>query len=97
MNVPQLLEAEVLVNIDANLIGYMAATLTTGAFVPQAVKTIRTRETHAISFWMYAGFTVGVALWFVYGVALASWPIIAANAVSFLLAATILALKVRYG
>lgn len=84
-------------NIDANLIGYMAATLTTGAFVPQAVKTIRTRETHAISLWMYVGFTVGVALWFVYGVALASWPIIAANAVSFLLAATILGLKVHYG
>ena len=86
-----------LVNIDANLVGYMAATLTTGAFVPQAIKTIRTRETHAISFWMYIAFTLGVALWFVYGVALVSWPIIAANAVSFLLAATILGLKVRFG
>jgi MtN3 and saliva related transmembrane protein len=85
------------VNIDANLVGYMAATLTTGAFVPQAIKTIRTRETHAISFWMYVAFTVGVALWFVYGVALGSWPIIAANAVSFLLAATILGLKIHYG
>jgi MtN3 and saliva related transmembrane protein len=89
--------AERHVNINADLIGYVAATLTTGAFVPQAVKTIRTRETHAISFWMYVGFTLGVALWFVYGVALGSWPIIAANAVSFLLAATILALKVHYG
>jgi MtN3 and saliva related transmembrane protein len=85
------------VNIDANLIGFMAAALTTGAFVPQAIKTIRTRETHAISFWMYVAFTSGVALWFVYGVALGSWPIIASNAVSFLLAGTILALKVRYG
>ena len=84
-------------NIDPNMIGYMAATLTTGAFVPQAVKTIRTRETHAISFWMYVAFTLGVALWFVYGVSLGSWPIIAANAVSFLLAATILGLKVHYG
>ena len=83
--------------IDANLIGYLAAMLTTSAFVPQAVKTIRSRETHAISFWMYVAFTLGVALWFVYGLALGSWPIIAANAVSFLLAATILALKVRYG
>ncbi len=83
-------------NIDANLIGYLAATLTTGAFIPQAIKTIRTRETHAISFWMYLAFTLGVVLWFFYGVALGSWPIIAANAVSFVLAATILALKVRY-
>jgi MtN3 and saliva related transmembrane protein len=85
------------VNIDANLVGYMAAALTTGAFVPQAVKTIRTRETHAISFWMYVAFTLGIALWFVYGVALGSWPIIAANGVSFMLAVTILVLKVRYG
>jgi MtN3 and saliva related transmembrane protein len=85
------------VNIDADLIGYAAATLTTFAFVPQTVKTIRTRETHAISFWMYVAFTIGVALWFFYGVALGSWPIIAANAVSFLLAATILTLKVCYG
>ena len=46
---------------------------------------------------MYIAFTLGVALWFVYGVALVSWPIIAANAVSFLLAATILGLKVRFG
>ena len=84
-------------NIDGNLFGYMAATLTTGAFVPQAVKTIRTRETHAISLWMYVAFTLGVALWFVYGVALGSWPIIAANAVSFLLAATLLGLKIHYG
>ncbi len=85
------------VDIDANLIGYMAATLTTGAFIPQAFKTIRSRETHAISFWMYLAFTAGVALWFAYGVALGSWPIIAANAVSFVLAGTILALKMRYG
>ncbi len=83
--------------IDANLIGYVAATLTTGAFIPQALKTIRTRETHAISLWMYVAFTFGTALWFAYGVALASWPIIAANAVSFVLAAIILVLKLRYG
>lgn len=86
-----------LVDLDANTIGYMAAILTTGAFVPQAIKTIRTHETRAISFSMYVAFTLGVALWFVYGVAIASWPIIAANAVSFLLASIILALKTRYG
>lgn len=79
------------------MIGYMAAVLTTSAFVPQAVKTIRTRETRSISLSMYVAFTVGVALWFGYGVAIGSWPIIAANAVSFLLASIILALKVRYG
>ena len=83
--------------IPADLIGYSAATLTTAAFVPQAIKTIRSRETHAISFWMYLMFTVGIALWFVYGVALGSWPVIVSNVLTFLLAATILALKVRWG
>jgi MtN3 and saliva related transmembrane protein len=82
---------------DADLIGYCAAALTTGAFVPQAVKTIRSRDTRAISFWMYVTFTIGIALWFVYGVALGSWPVILSNLLSFVLAATILAMKVRYG
>ncbi len=84
-------------HIDADLIGYLAATLTTSSFVPQAVKTIRSRETHAISFWMYIAFVFGIALWFAYGVALGSWPIIVSNLLTFLLAATILAFKVRYG
>ena len=84
-------------HIDANLIGYCAAMLTTGAFVPQAVKTIRSRDTHAISFWMYVVLTIGVAMWFVYGLVLGSWPVILANAVTFALAVTILAMKVRYG
>jgi MtN3 and saliva related transmembrane protein len=84
-------------HIDADLIGYCAATLTTSAFVPQALKTIRSRDTRAISFWMYMTFTIGIVLWFVYGLALGSWPIILSNVLTFLLAATILALKVRYG
>jgi len=84
-------------HIDANLIGYCAAMLTTGAFVPQAVKTIRSRDTHAISFWMYVVLTIGVAMWFVYGLTLGSWPVILSNAVTFALAATILGMKVRYG
>jgi len=84
-------------HLDANLIGYLAAMLTTGAFVPQAVKTIRSRDTRAISFWMYVVLTIGVAMWFVYGLTLGSWPIILANTVTFALAVTILAMKVRYG
>ena len=79
------------------LLGYVAAVLTAGAFIPQAVKTIRSRDTRAISLWMYLAFTTGVAFWLAYGVALQSLPIILANTVTFLLAATILALKVRYG
>jgi MtN3 and saliva related transmembrane protein len=80
-----------------DLIGYFAATLTTLSFIPQALKTIRTRNTSAISSGMYATFCVGTALWFAYGVTLGSWPIILANGITFLLAATILALKIQHG
>ena len=76
--------------------GYVAATMTTLAFVPQAVKTIRSRETHAISLGMYVVFTIGIAFWLAYGIALHSWPMIVANVVTFVLSATILGLKLRY-
>jgi len=79
------------------LLGYVAAILTTGAFVPQAIKTIRSRDTRAISLWMYVVFTTGVAFWLAYGVVLESLPIVLANAVTFVLASTIMALKIRYG
>ena len=78
-------------------LGYIAAALTTIAFVPQAVKTIRTRDTRAISLAMYAVFTVGIVFWFAYGMALGSWPMIVSNAITFALAATILGLKLRHG
>jgi len=78
-------------------IGYAAAVLTSASFIPQAVMTIRSRDTHSISRGMYIFFTIGVALWLVYGIALGSWPMILANMVTLILAATILALKLRYG
>jgi MtN3 and saliva related transmembrane protein len=78
-------------------IGYVAAVLTSVSFIPQAIMTIRTRNTSGISRGMYSLFTVGVALWLVYGIALDSWPMIFANIVTLGLAGTILALKLRYG
>lgn len=78
----------------SNLIGYPAAFLTTVAFVPQVWKSWRTRDLSGISLPMYALFTLGVALWLIYGVAIGSAPIIAANAVTFLLAFLVLWLKV---
>lgn len=77
--------------------GYLAAFLTTVAFVPQALKTIRTRDTRSISLGMYVVFTLGIALWLVYGIALGSMPMIIANIVTFGLSATILGLKLKYG
>jgi MtN3 and saliva related transmembrane protein len=77
--------------------GYAAAALTTGSFIPQAIMTIRTRNTRGISLGMYAMFTTGVALWLVYGIAIGSWPMTLANSVTLALSATVLALKLRYG
>jgi MtN3 and saliva related transmembrane protein len=79
------------------LIGYLAAALTTCSFVPQALHTFRTRDVSGISLGMYSVFTAGVALWLVYGLSLAAWPIVAANAITLALAGTILGMKVRYG
>ena len=83
--------------MDLDLLGYAAAALTTSAFAPQTFKTIRTRNTHGISLWMYLIFTIGIALWLLYGLAAGSWPIVLANAVTLPLAGTILVLKLRYG
>ena len=70
--------------------GYAAATCTTLSFIPQAVKTIRSRDTSGISLLMYVVFTFGIACWFGYGVFLQSWPMIVSNAITFLLSSTIL-------
>ncbi len=78
-------------------LGVVAATCTTLSFVPQAAKTIRTRDTSGISLWMYLVFTVGIAFWFCYGFVLHSWPMIVSNAITFLLSATILGLKLKHG
>ena len=83
--------------MNVELVGFVAAFLTTVSFIPQAVMTIRSKNTSGISRGMYFLFTLGVALWLVYGLYLESWPMIFANTVTLLLAATILILKLRYG
>lgn len=76
--------------LDTQWLGYLAATLTTGSFVPQAWHTFRSSDLAGISLGMYGAFTAGVALWLLYGVALGEWPIIIANTVTLALASTIL-------
>ena len=78
-------------------IGSIAATLTTTAFIPQAWQVWRTRHTKDISLGMYAIFTSGVALWAVYGMMIASWPVIIANCITLLLAGAVLVMKIRFG
>jgi len=71
--------------------------LTTAAFVPQAWRIWKTRSARDLSLPMYAIFTTGVALWLVYGIQIGSLPVIASNAVTLLLAAAVLAMKLKYG
>ncbi len=78
---------------DTELLGFVAATLTTLAFVPQVWLTWKTRRAEGISLGMYAVFTTGVLLWLVYGVNTGSWPIVAANGVTLVLSLAILVMK----
>ena len=77
------------------LIGFLAALCTTVAFVPQALKTWRTRSTGDLSLQMYLLMVTGTALWFAYGLALGDAPLIAANGTTLALAASILYVKLR--
>lgn len=80
----------------SDLIGYIAACLTTLSFLPQALHTFRTRDVSGISLGMYALFTAGVGLWLVYGLLLQAWPIVAANVVTLALSLAILLMKLRF-
>ena len=77
-------------------VGYAAATLTTVAFIPQVLKSWRTRDLSGVSLTMYSLFTFGVALWLVYGFILDSWPIIIGNTITLTLASVVLILKVMH-
>ena len=79
------------------LIGTVAATCTTMAFVPQVIKAHRTRHVRDLSMSMFIIFSFGVASWFVYGILTESAPIIIANVVTFCMSVYILYLKIRYG
>ncbi len=79
------------------LIGICAATLTTGSFLPQVIKTWRTRDTRSLSLLMYVAFSTGTALWLLYGILIRDLPIIAANVIACALSSSILVLKLKNG
>jgi len=79
------------------LIGFLAATCTTLAFLPQVIKTIKSRQTKDVSLWMYLIFTTGLVLWLAYGILIKAPPIIIANVVTLILALWILVLKIKHG
>ena len=80
-----------------DVIGAVAAFLTTVAFVPQVIKIWRSRSAKDISLPMYVVFTIGVAMWLVYGLLLGAMPIIIANCVTLPLAISVVVMKLRWG
>ena len=80
-----------------DIIGITGAALTTLCWLPQALKVIREKETRALSLTGTAAFTLGIGLWLVYGLAIGDWPLIGSNAVTLVLLAPIIAMKLRYG
>jgi MtN3 and saliva related transmembrane protein len=78
-------------------IGGIAAVLTTICWLPQAVRVVRYKDTHAISLATNLIFATGILLWLVYGIAIGNWPLIAANAVSMMFTLVIIAMKLRHG
>jgi MtN3 and saliva related transmembrane protein len=80
-----------------DIFGYAAASLTTLAFLPQAIKTIRLKKTDEISSVMYILFCLGVLFWLIYGLCIGNLPVIIANAITLALATVILFFKLKFG
>lgn len=75
-------------------IGYLSAALTTASFLPQAIFTLKTKDTQSLSLGMYTLFTLGVFGWLVYGLCIENTVIVFANSITFILAASILGFKI---
>ena len=78
------------------VLGLVAGSLTTAAFLPQVVKTWKSRSAKDLSLGMFSLFCLGVAMWLVYGLAVNDIPVIAANLLTLLLASTLLFFKLRF-
>jgi MtN3 and saliva related transmembrane protein len=80
----------------ADIVGYLAACMTTSAFIPQAWMTWKRRHAEGVSLGMYVIMVTGIILWLAYGVLLQAWPIIIANAITLILALFILTMKLIF-
>jgi MtN3 and saliva related transmembrane protein len=78
------------------LLGLAAGSLTTAAFLPQVIKTWKSRSAKDLSLGMFSLFCLGVALWLLYGFMVQDIPVIAANMITLMLAATLLFFKLRF-
>jgi MtN3 and saliva related transmembrane protein len=78
------------------IIGLIAAFITTASFLPQVFKTYKTKDTSGLSLTMYVTFFIGIVLWLIYGIHLKSVPIILANAITAVLALSLVIMKLKY-
>lgn len=79
-----------------DILGMLAATLTTVSFLPQVYKTWKTKATEGLSLTMYLIFFVGIVLWLIYGIHLKSLPMILANIVTAILSLYLVIMKIKY-
>jgi MtN3 and saliva related transmembrane protein len=78
----------------AALVGYAAAVMSVSAFVPQAWRIVKTRDTTSLSTPMWILQVCAFATWTAFGVLLGEWPIVVPNAICCVLSAFILIMKV---
>ena len=78
------------------VLGYFAAFCTTISFLPQTIKTIKTKDTSGLSLSMYSLFVIGVGAWFIYGFVISNYPLMIANGITLLLSGIILMMKLKY-
>jgi len=88
---------DIISSMKPDMIGYIAATLTTVSFVPQVIKTWKSKHANDVSLLMYCIFTAGIIMWLIYGIWAQAWPVAAANAVTLVLAGLILIMKLKWG
>ena len=82
--------------MNINFFGYFAAILTTAAFLPQLIKTLKTKKADDVSLITLIMFIIGVLLWIIYGYKISSIPILLANVITFVLNFLILISKIYY-
>ena len=80
-----------------SIVGYIAGSLTTIAYLAQVLRTLKHKRTKDISLGMYLLLCSGIGLWLVYGILIHSWPVIIANAVTLALSGSVLAMKIKFG
>ncbi|MGE5480385.1 MAG: SemiSWEET transporter [Chloroflexota bacterium] len=76
--------------------GFVAAGLTTGSFIPQVIKILKTKQAKGISIAMYIIYVIGISFWLLYGIMIKQYPIIFANTLTLLLSSTVLLMKIKY-